>query len=257
MVDIHSHILWGLDDGAKSPEETLEMARAGVENGITHVIATPHQDNGTYSNPASIVYARIEKANQLLKENHICLVILPGMEIHLNGEIGNNLDAVEQTIIPLGGNTNYLLIELPYDHVPYYTESLFFEMQLKGYIPIIAHPERNIDIRDNPNLLYDLVNKGALTQVTAASVAGFFGETLQKLSLKLIKNNLVHFIASDAHNVQRRGFVLKEAFQMINKKINSSYTEYFLENAQALIECQRIVPLEPQRPVRKKKFGLF
>lgn len=257
MVDIHSHILWGLDDGAHNPEETLEMARVGVENGITHVIATPHHYNGTYSNPASVVYARIEEANELLRENHIPLVILPGMEIYLNGEIGNDLDVVEQTLVPLGGNSNYLLIEFPYNHVPRYTERLFFDIQLKGFVPIIAHPERNIGIRDNPNILYELIKKGALSQVTAASVAGFFGDTLQKLSLKLIKNNLVHFIASDAHNVKRRGFVLREAHETIDKKLESSYTDYFLENAQSLIENRSIHTLEPHKPVRKKIFGLF
>lgn len=257
MVDIHSHILWGIDDGAKEPADTIEMARTGAESGITHVIATPHHANGTYMNPASVIHSRVKEANQLLKKNKIELTILPGMEIHLHGEIGQDLAAVERTLVPLGGDTNYILIELPYDHVPRYTERLFFEIQLKGFIPIIAHPERNVEIRDNPNLLYELVKKGALSQVTAASVAGLFGDTLQKLSFKLIKNDLVHFIASDAHNNNKRGFALREAYQYIDKKLDESYTDYFMDNAAALIKNKRVLTPEPNKPARKKIFGLF
>ena len=257
MVDIHSHILWGIDDGAKTPEDTIEMAKAGVKNGINHVIATPHHYDGTYMNPASVIHSRVKEANDLLKKNKINLMIHPGMELHLNGEISRDLEAVESTLVPLAGNSHYLLIELPYDHVPRYTETLFFDIQLKGFIPIIAHPERNVEIRDNPNLLYDLVKKGALSQVTAASIAGLFGDTLQKLSLKLIKSNLVHFIASDAHNTKKRGLALREAYQWIDKHLDESYTDFFVDNAVALIEHKPIVIPEPNKPVRKKIFGLF
>lgn len=256
MVDIHNHILWGIDDGAKNPQDTLDMAKVAVASGITHVIATPHHYDGTYMNPASIVHSKVNEANDLLRKKKIDLVILPGMELHLNGEIGKDLDAVDKTLIPLGGASPYLLIELPYDHVPRYTEKMFFDIQLKGFIPIIAHPERNIEIRDNPNLLYELVKRGALSQVTAASIAGLFGDTLQKLAIKLIKNNLVHFIASDAHNIKKRGFSLREAYQWIDKNLDEDYTDYFMDNAAAFVEKQKVYIPDP-KPIRKKIFGLF
>lgn len=256
MVDIHNHILWGIDDGAKNSKETIKMAKAAVKSGITHVIATPHHYDGTYMNPAFNIHSQVIEANNLLKANNIDLVILPGMEIRLNGEIGRDLDSVDEMILPLAGYSQFLLIELPYDHVPRYTENLFFDIQLKGYTPIIAHPERNIEIRDNPNIVYELVKKGALTQVTAASIAGFFGDTLQKTSVKLIKHNLVHFIASDAHNINKRGFALREAYQWLDKNLDEAYTDYFIDNATALIEKQNIYIPDP-KPLRKRIFGLF
>lgn len=257
MVDIHSHILWGIDDGAKEPADTMKMAKVAAKSGITHVIATPHHYDGTYMNPASAVHSRVKEANDLLNEKKINLTILPGMEIHLHGDIAKDLESVESTLVPLAGNSHYVLIELPYDHVPRYTETLFFDIQLKGFIPIIAHPERNVEIRDNINLLYDLVNKGALSQVTAASIAGLFGDTLQKLSIKLIKNNLVHFIASDAHNTRKRGFALREAYQWIDKNLGESYTDMFMDNAEALTNHKPMMIPDPIKPARKKIFGLF
>lgn len=256
MVDIHNHILWGIDDGAKNPKDTLEMAKSALKNGITHVIATPHHNDGTYMNSASKILSRVKEADNLFKKNNIDLVILPGMEIHLNGEISKDLEAIEEILLPLARDTNFLLIELPYDHVPRYTETLFFDIQLKGYIPIIAHPERNIEIRDNPNIIYELVKKGALTQVTAASVVGMFGDTLQKNAVKLIKHNLVHFIASDAHNVNKRGFVLREAYQWIDKNLDEAYTDNFMENAASMVEGKKLYIPDP-KPIRKKIFGLF
>src|SRR5690606_14964693 len=115
--------------------------RVAVKSGITHVIATPHHYDGTYMNLAPVIHSRVNEANILLKEKKINLTILPGMELHLNGDIASDLETVDSTILPLGGKTHYLLIELPYDHVPRYTETLFFDIQLKGFIPIIAHPE--------------------------------------------------------------------------------------------------------------------
>lgn len=256
MVDIHNHILWGIDDGAKTSKDTLAMAKAAADNGINYVIATPHHYDGKYLNPPATIHSRLQEANALIQKNKIDLTILPGMEVHLHGEIAQDLATLEERLVPLAGNTNYILIELPYDHVPRYTETLFFDIQLKGFIPVIAHPERNVEIRDNPNVLYELVKKGALSQVTAASIAGLFGDTLQKLALKLIKSNLVHFIASDAHNTQKRGFALKEAYHWLDTNLDESYTDYFIDNAAALVQNKRIYIPEP-KAVRKKIFGLF
>ncbi|KPD05600.1 hypothetical protein AM501_25290 [Aneurinibacillus migulanus] len=260
-VDIHNHILWGLDDGAQSPEETLALARDAVQNGITHVIATPHHMDGKYENPASSIMQRVDEANRLLTEHEVPLTILPGMELHLYGEIVQDFRAAKQTLLTLNHTQSYVLLELPYDHVPAYTERLLFDLQMDGYIPVIAHPERNHAIRERPSTLYRMVERGVLAQITAASVAGKFSDKYQEISRKLIEHNLIHFIASDAHNVTRRGFALKAAYEWIDHKLGQQYTRFFQENACRLISGRDIAapsPLPFERKKKRKKFlGLF
>jgi protein-tyrosine phosphatase len=260
-VDIHNHILWGLDDGAQNPEDTLALAEDAVQNEITHVIATPHHKDGKYENPASFILQRVDEANQLLQDHHVPLTILPGMELHLYGEIIRDFQAAEQTLLTLNQTGTYVLIELPYDHVPAYTQRLLFDLQVEGYVPIIAHPERNHEIRERPSILYRMIEKGALAQLTAASIAGEFSSKYQAISRKLIEHELIHFIASDAHNVTRRGFALKAAYEWIDRKLGQQYTQSFRENARLLVSGQDIAvpsPLPFDKSKKRKKFlGLF
>ncbi|WP_047150950.1 tyrosine-protein phosphatase [Aneurinibacillus tyrosinisolvens] len=258
MVDIHSHILWGLDDGAQQPEDTLDMARAAVADGITHIVATPHHKDGKYHNPAASIRERVAEANVLLAEHQIPLTVLPGMELHLYGEVIEDFHAAEQTILTLNDAQQFILLELPHDHVPCYTQQLLFDIQVEGYVPIIAHPERNREIREHPNTLYRMIEKGALSQLTAASVAGQFSADLQKISLDLVKHNLVHFIACDAHNITRRGFALQAAYNWVEKNLGVSYVQSYQENARKIVSGHEIYVPEPKRVEKRKKFlGLF
>ncbi|MFT9849097.1 tyrosine-protein phosphatase [Aneurinibacillus sp. REN35] len=260
-VDIHNHILWGLDDGAKSPEDTIALARDAVHNGITHVIATPHHKDSQYENPASVILQRVEEANHLLTERGIDLTILPGMELHLYGDIVADFRAAERTLLTLNETECYVLLEFPYDHVPAYAQQLLFDLQVEGYVPIIAHPERNHDIRERPSILYRMVEKGALAQLTAASVAGEFSAKYRTISRRFIEHDLIHFIASDAHNVTRRGFALQAAYDWIDEEIGPEYTRFFQENARRLVSGQDIaapVPRSFEKKKKRKKFlGIF
>lgn len=255
-VDIHSHILWGLDDGAQSPEDTLALARDAVQNGITHVIATPHHKDGKYENPASVILQRVDEANHLLAKHSVDLLILPGMELHLYGDIVADFRAAERTLLTLNETECYVLLEFPYDHVPAYAQQLLFDLQVQGYVPIIAHPERNHEIRERPSLLYRMVEKGALAQITAASIAGTFSEKYQAISRRLIEHHLIHFIASDAHNIARRGFALRAAYEWMAEKMGPQYPSFFQENARRLVCGQDIVVPVP-RPFEKKKRKKF
>jgi protein-tyrosine phosphatase len=259
VLDIHSHILWGLDDGAQTIEDTLQMAKAAVADGITHIVATPHHHDGKYFNEASVVLERVHEANDLMKQHGIPLCILPGMEIRLYGEIIEDFRAVEKKLLTLNEAQRYVLIELPHDHVPKYTSTLLFDLQVEGYIPVIAHPERNHQIREHPGLLYRFIEKGNLAQVTAASVAGQFGAELQKFSFKLMKHNLIHFVACDAHNTGRRGFTLQAAYDVITKEFGKQYTDFYKQNAKDAVEGRDIYVEEPVSFEKRKKrfFGLF
>lgn len=254
MIDIHCHILPGLDDGAKTLEDTIEMARAAMNEGIHTIIATPHHKNSKYDNPKAGILSKVKEINNALYSAKIDVEVLPGQEVRIYGEVIEDLES--DMILPLN-NTQYLFIELPSGHVPGYTERLLFDLQLKGIIPVIVHPERNQEIIEKPDVLYNLVRKGALTQITASSVSGYFGKKIRNFSFQLIEANLTHFIASDAHNVGSRGFKISEAMNLIESKYGSDLVYFFQENAELLIQGDNIFKDTPE-PIKKKKFlGIF
>jgi protein-tyrosine phosphatase len=255
LIDIHCHILPGLDDGAQGMEESVAMARQAAEEGIRTIIATPHHRDGRYDNAASKVLESVRQLNEKLTEASIPVSILPGQEIHIFGELANELTGTE--LLTLTDESPYVLVELPSSHVPRYTEQLLFDIQLKGFIPIIAHPERNQEIMENPDKLYKLVDKGAYSQVTALSVAGGFGKKIQKFSLSLLEHNLAHFIASDAHHVKTRPFKMKQALETVEKKFGNVMVHQLVENGELLAEGQTAFKDRPHRIKKKKVLGLF
>ncbi|MDQ0232745.1 tyrosine-protein phosphatase [Metabacillus malikii] len=254
MIDIHSHILPGIDDGAQTVEDSINMAKLAVEEGITKIIATPHHQNGKYNNKKHDIISRVSDLNQILQNEKIPLEVLPGQETRIYGEMTDDIDKGE--ILPLN-HTNYLFIELPSGHIPRYTEQLLFDIQLKGFTPIIVHPERNSGVMENPDKLLHLVKKGALTQVTAGSVTGYFGKKIQRLSKQLIEANMTHFISSDAHNVTNRSFHIRESIAEVNKEFGSQAVYYFQENAELVAKGQTIYKSEPSSIKRKKFLGIF
>ncbi|MBA2175351.1 tyrosine protein phosphatase [Halobacillus locisalis] len=254
MIDIHSHILPGVDDGAQTIDDSIDMARAAVEEGIHTILATPHHMNGAYINAKHDILPRVEELNHRLEREGIELTVLPGQETRINGDMLEGIEVGD--VLPLN-NTSYVFVEFPFDTVPRYTSQLLFDMQVTGYRPIIVHPERNKRIQEDPDILYSFVKKGSFTQLTAASVTGHFGKSSQKLAHQLIEANLAHLISSDAHNTSSRGFHLRDAYQAVEKKYGLSSVYFFQENAEYLIRDE-VLAAEPPQHVKKKKFlGLF
>ncbi|WP_088090072.1 tyrosine-protein phosphatase [Bacillus sp. OV166] len=254
MIDLHSHILPGIDDGARDLSESIEMAKKAAEQGIHTIVATPHHLNNRYENPKQTIIDRVRDLNKVLLEEKIDLNVLPGQETRINGEMVEGFETGE--ILPID-STQYVLVEFSSSHVPRYTEKLFYDLQTKGLIPVIVHPERNQEIIERPELLYQLVKKGALTQVTAASVCGDFGKKIKSFSLQLIEANLTHFIASDAHNTSNRTFKMREAFDSIQAKYGNDMVYFFQENAELLIEGSHVYKEVPERIKKKKFFKIF
>lgn len=257
IVDIHSHILPGLDDGAKSWQESIIMAKQAVDTGITHVIATPHHKNGTFVNDPINIRKRTVEINRVLNEQEIPLEVLPGMEYHLHRDVSSDLKNIKQNMISLCEGNKYLLIELPYTHIPHFTEWIICQLQVMGYIPIIAHPERNAEIKKKPNRLFDLINHGALAQVTAASIVGLFGEKSQRFTLKLLEHHLVHFIASDAHHTVSRSFDLVSAYRYGEKYFSKEYMAYMADNAIHVINGTLFSIIPPKKFEKRKKLFFF
>lgn len=252
MIDIHNHILHGLDDGPDILSESLLMARSAVEAGITHIIATPHHKNDLYHNSPIKVLEQTKKLNMMLQELRIDVTIVPGMEIHLNGNILQDMKKDPQELLPLNDG-RYVLIELPRNQVPIYTESILFELQLMGYIPILSHVERNSEFRKDPNRLYSFIQRGTLAQVTAGSIVGEMGERNQSAAMKMIHHNLVHFIASDAHDTERRPFKIHEAYKLIKKEFGGQCASYFMTNAEHVLTGQEFKIKEPLQVKKQRK----
>ncbi|MFP7479739.1 tyrosine-protein phosphatase [Terribacillus saccharophilus] len=256
MIDIHCHILPGIDDGPRTIEESLDMARAAVEEGISTIVATPHHRNNQFDNYYADIIEDVSNLNNALIAANIPLTILPGQETRIYGELAEGLD--EKEVLPINQHTPYLLIELPTATFPKFTKQLLYDLQVQGYKPVIVHPERNRAILEDPNLLYEVVKGGTLTQVTAASILGKFGKKMQQLSFKLIDSNLCHFVASDAHNIRNRTFVLREAYNLLENEYGAAFIAQMQENAADLIEGRNIVGDIPERIKTKKKlFGIF
>jgi protein-tyrosine phosphatase len=254
MIDIHCHILPGVDDGAQSLSDSIAMAKKAAEQGVHTIVASPHHKNGRYENPQQFIIDRVKELNEAICNEKIDLEIVPGQEVRIHGEMIQGYEMGE--ILPVN-HSSYVLVEFPSNHVPRYTEKLFYDLQMKGLVPVIVHPERNQEIIERPELLYTLVKKGALTQVTAASVSGDFGKKIKTFSLRLIEANLTHFIASDAHNVKSRGFKMREAFRVIEKSYGMDIVFMFEENATLLIDGMHVYREDPEPIRRKKFFSLF
>ncbi|WP_101842470.1 tyrosine-protein phosphatase [Halobacillus sp. Marseille-P3879] len=256
MIDIHSHILPGIDDGAQDLENSIEMAKAAVEDGIHTIIATPHHQNGKYNNEKHHILQQVDTLNQNLADYDIPLTILPGQETRIHGGMIESIRSDE--ILSLTNQGTYIFIEFPSDAVPRYAKQLLFDIQLEGYQPIIVHPERNRQIIQHPSLLYNMVSRGAYTQITAASLTGRFGKNIKKFTHQLIEANLTHLIASDAHNTTTRGFCMTDAYDVIKENYGPSMVYLFAENAEYVVKGEGLAADTPLEIKKKKKLlGLF
>ncbi|MGE6375510.1 tyrosine-protein phosphatase [Peribacillus muralis] len=255
MIDIHSHILPGVDDGAKHITETIAMAKLAISEGIQTIIATPHHKNGHFENEKNDIIEKVAELNEILKAESIDLEVLPGQETRIYGDL--LLDYQDERILSLNNDGKYVFIELPSDHVPAYTEPLIYDIQMKGLVPIIVHPERNQEFLEYPNQLYKLVKHGAYTQITAKSIVGGFGKKTKNFSFQLIEKNLTHFVASDAHNTKSRAFHMIEAFNKIESKYGVEMRYLFMDNAELLIQGKLATKEMPEKIETRKIFGIF
>lgn len=247
MIDIHTHILPGLDDGAASFEDTSNMARAAISEGITTIIATPHHANGTYTNTADNVAEHTHSVNEQLMAAGVPVTIRTGQEVRVHDDL---LDAWHRgEILPLAGSS-YILVEMPSSRIPKAMYELIHELCLLKLKPIIAHPERNAEVVKHPERLAELIEAGAFAQVTTHSLLGGFGKRIEQSAWSLMKDGLIHIVSSDAHHVERRGFRLREAYDSIERRMGEHWVSYLQSNAQSIIEDK---PFRIQPPAASSK----
>lgn len=254
MIDIHCHILPGIDDGAKTRDDTITMLKSAIDEGIKTIAVSPHH-NPEYNNEAPSILEKVEEVRGLVDELSLPIQILPGQEVRAYGQLLNDLE--KGRLLTVAGTSDYMLVEFPSNHVPGYAKELFYTMKLKGIQPILVHPERNTGIIENPNLLFEFVEQGVLSQITASSVTGDFGKKIQKLTFQIIDHQLTQFIASDAHNVTSRAFKMKEAFEIIDDKYGSAMARLFKDNAESVVNNRGVYAIDPTQIKAKKFWGLF
>ncbi|QBO37354.1 tyrosine protein phosphatase [Periweissella cryptocerci] len=229
MIDIHSHLLPNIDDGSPSLAASLDLAQQAVADGVTHVLMTPHHMNEKYENPKASVIAATAAFQAELDANEIPLTVFPSQEIRLTRGLLDELAAGE--LLGADENAKYLLIEFPDNVVPDYAGQYFYELQRLGHTPIIAHPERNTAIINNPELLKDLLKQGALAQLTASSYVGTFGTMVAEFAEQLVAANWVNFVVSDAHVLPGRKYEMTAALQ----KLGSQRAAEYEANAKAAV----------------------
>jgi protein-tyrosine phosphatase len=220
MVDIHHHLLPGLDDGAKSFENSVAMARLAANDGITHIVCTPHA-NGTYGFDPDVNAAKTEELRARLAAEGIPITLGRGCDFHLSYDNVRSAqaDPARYSINGMG----YLLVEVPdYGLPPGLTET-FYELQLAGLTPILTHPERNPTLLAEPDRMRDWLRGGVLIQVTADSLTGHKGKAAARMAHDLLEKRWVHFLATDAHNTTSRPPRMREAHDMAASKYGSSY----------------------------------
>lgn len=254
MVDLHCHLLPGIDDGSRSMKISLRLAREATENGVTHALLTPHHMNGRYVNHKRDVIRRTKEFQKQLNAHNIPLTVFPGQEVRINGQL---IDALNEDDILFADEDNrYLMLEFPDDDVPHYTNQMIFELQQRGITPVIVHPERNTRIMDHPELLYQLLQKGCLSQITASSYVGTFGKKVEDFSEKLIKNGQGYLFASDAHDLPGRKYEMRQAFEKLSKEFGQELSDQYANNARSIINGENI-PVNTIKELKKKRFWLF
>ncbi len=256
MIDIHCHILPNVDDGPESLDETLEMGRIALADGVTTIVATPHQRNGVHHNSADSILENVQTVASFLKKSNIDLKLLPGADVHIEVDTGEKI--LQGEIMSINNTKRYFLLEFPAHAIPFNIDKLIFNLLLKNITPILTHPERILEVQENPNCIYELVSMGVLSQITAMSVTGDFGPRVRKCAQTLLKHNLAHIIASDAHSVDFRPPILSDAVRVVGRLLGEERAMEMVTTVPLqVIRGEPVQGFAPPIKVRRKLFWFF
>ena len=288
MIDLHAHILPDLDDGAETVEEALEMCRVSYKDGTKTIVATPHILPGIYENDRSTILSKLQELNEAIKkfgvessefrvknfdsttqrpkdpthamtqrpndlitqlpsDSMTKLKILPGADVHFTADVLHRCKRKE--ILTVNDNGKYLMIEFAFQGIPYQAEEVLFQLIAAGIVPIITHPERNLEIGQRPQRYLRMIQMGCLGQVTAMSLTGGFGPAVKKVAGKLLTKRLLHIIASDAHSIDRRPPILSAAVGVAEKMVGKEEAyKMVTDYPQAVLDGKKPNVPEPLSP---------
>ncbi|MGL6247654.1 MAG: tyrosine-protein phosphatase [Culicoidibacterales bacterium] len=242
IVDIHNHVLFDIDDGATVVETSHSMVATAAEQGTQLLVCTPHYDHE---------YKQIrqdceERLAVLQAQAPAGIEVVLGMEVYLNGNLANLYD--QERIWTLN-NSRYMLIELPMREYPEYTEKVFNELIQRGIVPIVAHPERNQQLRENPALAETLAELGCQFQLNLSSLLGRHGKSIQAAAQDFLANGLYCCVGSDAHNESTRPMLMQEGI----KGLGPALAEKLMASATHIVMDEAISPCQYRMPVVEKK----
>jgi protein-tyrosine phosphatase len=249
VIDLHSHILPGIDDGVATLEEARELARAAVAEGVTAIAATPHVRDD-YPTTVEEMEAGVAALRADFADQEIPLEVLHGGELDL--EFLGGLSDEELRRFSLAQTGRYLLVEFPYRGWPLALETVVFDLRVRGFEVVLAHPERNAEVQSRPERLQPLVEQGALAQVTAASLDGRFGRSVRRTASALVGSGLAQLVASDAHAPSVRAFGLLEARKTIQ---DQELASYLFDAVPAAVAVGDGPPPRPVVPKRRRRPG--
>jgi len=252
LIDLHSHILPGLDDGVKTEEEAVEFARMAAADGVETLVATPHCKDGFFENRREGILAALERLRLRLADARIPLRLLPGGEVHLAPDL---VARVRDGRAPtLGDNGKTLLLELSLAQYPVELDNLVFGLRLAGLTVLFAHPERIRYFQEDVRRWEEMVRLGAFGQITTGSVLGTFGEEAQEFTAMLLRRGLVHVLASDSHNLRGRPPVLRRAVDAVAAIVGEEEARRMvIDRPLALLEGREIEPPSPAVAAGRKR----
>jgi protein-tyrosine phosphatase len=255
LIDLHSHILPEVDDGAKSIEASISMARMAAADGIEVMACTPHFMPGMYDNEAHDIRERIRQLNALLIEADIDLALVEGADAHIRPDFVSCLR--NGTLLTLH-NSRYVLFEPPHTLLPPRMEDMLFDISVAGYVPILTHPERLKWIEGNYPLIQTLAKEGVWMQITAGSLTGRFGKRPHYWAQRMLADGIVSILASDAHNTSSRPPIMSEALEVAKAELGEEEAAHLVVTRQECILAnagpETAPPLLMPKPAAKKSF---
>lgn len=250
MIDIHTHILPGIDDGSKDIDYSIKMLKIAEDDGIEKIVATPHFYRGYYENKYEDVCKYIEDLKKKIVETGINIAIFPGQEVFLDN---HTLELYKNGVINGLNDSKYTLVEFPMETMPKQALDMLYELKIAGAVPIIAHPERYLYFIKKPSLINQFIEEKHLFQLNSGSIKGLFGKEVQKLSEILIQHNLCDFIASDAHSTGGRSPKIEEAINQ-GDKLSAGLKDKVIKNAEKVLSNNNI---NSSAEKIKEKKGIF
>ena len=250
MVDIHSHIINEIDDGSKSIDMTINMLKKSEQSGTTDIIATPHFMRGRFEVEYKDVVKKVEELKKIVKENNIDINIYAGQEVYYSRKL---IEYYNDKIIGTINNTKYMLIELPMlEFNIYEVINTIYELQIRGIVPIIAHPERYKQFIKKPSMINSLIKEGMLFQMNTGSIVGDFGKDVKKTAAKYLEHNVYSFIGSDAHRDRGRDTDISEALNILELPQKKE----FINNGKVMLQ-NGDVEFKGTTVKEKKFLGIF
>lgn len=225
MVDLHSHIIPGIDDGARTVEDALSLITQSVESGVTKIVATPHLNIGRFDNNIELIDESFQSLCAEVEKQGISVQLAYAAEVRICPEIIMLANSKRLPFVGKHQGNNLLLLEFPDSHIPPGSDKLVDWLLTNNITPLIAHPERNRELWQHPYLINEFVKKGCLLQLTASSLLGDFGDRSEHLAFHYLNEKQVHLIASDMHNMKRRPNRMLDAFNLIEEQYSREFAQ--------------------------------